>query len=77
MKTKTTLILPEHLMRELKRRAASRGQTLSDVVAEALQRGLRETEEAGALAPLPIHHMGRPRIDLADRDRLYRLMEEK
>lgn len=75
MKTKTTLILPEHLMRELKRRAADRGQTLSDVVAEALQKGLRDTAERGALAPLPTHRMGRPKVDLADRDKLYRLME--
>jgi hypothetical protein len=76
MKTKTTLILPDHLMRELKRRAAERGETLSALVAETLQRGLSEPVRAGDPTPLPTHRMGRPRVDLADRDRLYRIMEE-
>jgi hypothetical protein len=71
---KTTLIIPDTLMRELKRRAALRGETLSAVVAEALRRGLAEPP-AGKLPPLPVHHMGRPVVDVADRDALYRAME--
>lgn len=37
---KTTLIIPDNLVRELKRLAAERGQTLSAVVAEVMRRGL-------------------------------------
>jgi len=71
---KTTLIIPDALMRELKRRAAKRGETLSAIVAEALRRGIAEPP-AGRLPPLPVHAMGRPQVDLADRDALYRAME--
>ena len=72
---KTTLIIPDQLFRELKRRAARRGETLSAVVAEALRQGLVETRGQEELPPLPTHHMGRPKVDLADRDALYRAME--
>lgn len=73
---KTTLILPEHLLRQLKRRAARRGETLSAVVEEVIRRGLREHPPVAEPAPLPLHHMGRPRVDLADRDALYAAMDE-
>lgn len=72
---KTTLIIPDELMRTLKRRAATQERTLSDVVAEALQRGLASPGRTAAAA-LPVHRMGRPTVDLADRDALYRAMEE-
>jgi hypothetical protein len=75
MKTKTTLLLPDHLMRELKRRAAERGETLSAVIAETLRRGLDAGAPAPDLEPLHTYRMGPPRVDVADRDRLYRLME--
>lgn len=71
---KTTLILPDHLVGELKRRAAVRGTTLSAVVAEALHRGL-ESESEVELQPLPVHPMGRAKVDVADRDALYQAME--
>jgi hypothetical protein len=71
---KTTLIIPDTLMRELKRRAARRRETLSAVVAEALRRGLADLP-MGDLPPLPVHSIGRPLVDIADRDALYRVME--
>ena len=72
---KTTLIIPDHLMRELKRRAARKGQTLSAVVAEVMRRGLEEPDRTGDVPPLPVHRLGRPRVNLADRDALDRAME--
>lgn len=73
---RTTLIIPDQLMRELKRQAARRGATLSAVVAEALRRGLEQPHARPAeIPPLPTHSMGRPKVDLADRDALYREME--
>ncbi len=73
---KTTLILPDNLVRTLKRRAAERGETLSQVVAEALRRGL-EPVRVTALPPLPVYSMGPARVDVADRDALYEAMEGK
>lgn len=72
---KTTLILPDSLVRALKRRAAERGETLSAVVAEALRRGLDAPTET-EIPELPVYRMGRPLVDLADRDALERAMED-
>jgi plasmid stability protein len=72
---KTTLLIPDHLVRELKKRAAERGQTLSAVVAETLRRGLEARERGKPLRPLRTYRMGRPKVDVADRDALYREME--
>jgi hypothetical protein len=72
---KTTLIIPDRIFRELKRLAAKRGETLSATVAECLRRGLQEPEAPPELTPLPVYRMGRPKVDVADRDALYRAME--
>jgi hypothetical protein len=77
MKTKITLILPDHLMRELKRRAAQRGETLSEAAAAAIQKGLSESGPEKRVAPLPTYSVGEARADVADRDRLYDLMDEE
>jgi hypothetical protein len=74
---KTTLIIPDQLFRELKRKAAQRRATLSEVVAEVLRRGLDDRAAPAKLSPLPTHRMGRPKIDLADRNALYDAMEGK
>lgn len=74
---KTTLIIPDQIFRELKRKAAQRRATLSEVVAEVLRRGLDERAARVELAPLPTHRMGRPKIDLSDRNALYDAMEGK
>ncbi len=74
IRMKTTLVLPDNLVRTIKRRAAERGTTLSQIVAEALTRGL-EIAPAIDLAPLPTHRMGKPRVDVADRNALYDAME--
>jgi hypothetical protein len=72
---KTTLIIPDRILRELKRLAAQRGETLSATVAECLRLGLQQRKAPADLPPLPIHRMGRPRLNVADRDALYRAME--
>ena len=73
---KTTLIIPDQLMRDLKRRAAQCGETLSAVVADALRRGLAEPRGRAAVRDLPVHRMGRPLVDVADRNALYDVMEK-
>ena len=76
MASRTTLILPDELMRELKRRAAERGETLSSVVEETLRRGLDAGRRSVVVEPLPSYSMGRPMVDIADREELYRTMEK-
>ncbi len=73
---KTTLIIPDTLFRQLKRLAIERGQTLSNLVTELLKRGLAQDEEPVTLPELPTFNAGRPRVDVANRDELYRVMEE-
>ena len=71
---KTTLMIPDNLVRTIKLRAAERGTTLSQIVAEALARGLEVTPTPDQV-PLPTHRMGKPRVDVADRNALYDAME--
>jgi hypothetical protein len=42
---KTTMELPDDLMREIKVRAAQENRKLKDVIAELLRRGLAESED--------------------------------
>jgi hypothetical protein len=74
---RTTLVIADDLFRELKKRAAQEGRTLSDVTQEALRRGL------GPAAPrrrtrrikLPAFAMGKAAIDIADRNQLLELLD--
>lgn len=74
---RTTLVIDEELFRELRRRAAEEGRTLSEVTQEALRRGLapRETRRRPKRVKLPSFHMGKPLVDLADRNQLYDVLD--
>jgi len=74
---KTTLNLDEGIMRRLKARAAREGRTLSELVEPALRLFLRAKKEEGDLPPLPTFDGGALLVDSADRDALYRAMEEE
>lgn len=75
---KTTLMIPDPLFRQVKMQAAAKRRTMSDLVAELLQIGLRQTSATAkqALAPLPSYDMGAARVDVANRDALERAMGE-
>jgi hypothetical protein len=73
---KTTLLIPDSLFRDLKRRAAERGAKLSNITAELLRRGLAPQSGSKRLPPLPSFDTGPARIDIADRDALYRALEK-
>ena len=77
---KTTLLIEDAVMRKLKALAGGRGVTLSSVVEDFLRRGLRDAdrvaETAPALVRLPVHSMGRPTVDLADREAVDAAMEK-
>lgn len=73
---KTTLIIPDPVFKDLKRRAIERGETLSALVTEYLRQGLRERAEPTHLPPLPSFDMGGPPlVNVADRDELYRVLD--
>lgn len=74
---RTTLVIDDALFRELKRRAAEQNRTLSDVTQDALRRGLAPGSSPRRRKPgrLVAFAMGRPRVDLADRNQLYDVLD--
>jgi len=73
---KTTLNIDDTVMARLKREAARQGRTMSDLVETALRGLFRAQREATKLPPLPTFD-GEILVDVANRDALYRAMEEK
>ncbi|MGH7562943.1 MAG: hypothetical protein ACREK5_00760 [Gemmatimonadota bacterium] len=71
---KTTLVIPDPLFRDLKKRAVERGETMSNLVAEFIRRGLNEKPRPSKLSPLPAKHMGKPLVDITKRDELDRVL---
>ena len=73
---KTTIIIPDSLFRELKKRAVERNETVSALVIDSLRKNLADKGKPRKLAPLPTFKCGRAMVDIADRDALYRVMEK-
>jgi len=74
---RTTLIIDEQRLIELKRLAAERQQTLSALVDEFLRQGLQRARAAPKAKPpaaLPVFDMGKPTVNLADHDQLGELL---
>jgi len=72
---KTTLVLDDSVAARLRREAQRRRTTMSQIVEDALRRYLDARPEKPKLPPLPVHDMGVPLVDIADRDALYDAME--
>lgn len=72
---KTTLNIDATVMAELKREAARRGRTMSDLVETALRLLLRSPRRRGEIPPLPSFKSGGALVDVADRESLYQAME--
>ncbi|MYD95046.1 MAG: hypothetical protein F4Y02_15455 [Chloroflexi bacterium] len=77
---KTTLNIDETVMRQLREEAARRGTTMSSLVEAGLRRILAHSgpgaESPDALPPLPTWRSGGLRVDIANREALYRLLDE-
>ena len=77
---KTTLNIDDSVMQRLREEAARRGTTMSALVEAGLRRVLTTPavaeKSAKKLPPLPTWNSGGFRVDIADRDALYRFMEE-
>jgi hypothetical protein len=74
---KTTLNIDETVMAQLKREAARQKRTMSDLVETALRLLFRSQRKREDLPALPTFRSGGMLVDVADRDALYRAMEEK
>ena len=73
---KTTLVIPDPVMKRVKVEAARRGTTLSDLVESALRAYLDAAPTATTvLPPLPTFDGGGPLVNIADREALYLVME--
>lgn len=74
---KTTLNIDDGVMKRLREEAARQGRTMSELVEAGLRRVLFESETTNKPLPrLPRWHSGGTRVDVADREALYRAMEE-
>ena len=77
---KTTLNIDETVMQRLREEAARRGTTMSDLVEAGLRRVLAGPAAVdgvrGDLPPLPAWSSGGFRVDVANREELYRLLDE-
>jgi mRNA-degrading endonuclease RelE of RelBE toxin-antitoxin system len=74
---KTTLMIHDNIMKELKALAARQGKTISELVETALRMMLHPRAEGPPeeLPELPTFRGGRPRVDISDRESLYQAME--
>ncbi len=77
---KTTMNINDTLMRQLRIEAARRGTTMTAIVEAGIRHMISAREEPNeirkVLPELPSWPMGTARVDIANRDELYRLMEE-
>jgi hypothetical protein len=75
---RTTLNLDERVMARLREEAARRGTTMSALMEAALRLFFRTQEAASGedrLPDLPTFRSGGARVDVADREALYEVME--
>jgi hypothetical protein len=74
---KTTLDIDNELLADLKHEAARQGRTVSEMVEAAVRLLLRVDQKRPVLPPLPTFQSRGILVDIADRDALYRLMEDR
>ena len=74
---KTTLNIDDTVMDRFRRESARTGRTMSELVEMALRQFLERRTAAPDLSPLPRFDSGGALVDVADREALYRVMEER
>ena len=72
---KTTLNISDAVMKQLKQEAVRQGRTMSELVEAALRGLLQKRSSAVKLPPLPKFRMGTAKVNIANRDALYDVME--
>ena len=75
---KTTLNIDDTVMNRLKRESVRQSRTMSELVEAALRAFLRAPgHSSNDLPKLPRLRSGGARVDVADRDALYEMMERR
>jgi hypothetical protein len=74
---KTTLVIPDAVFRDLKRKAADSKETMSALVTEFLVQGLRESRKPKQAFRFPTFSAGTPKVDVADREALHDLLDSE
>jgi hypothetical protein len=76
--TRTTLDLDSSVLEQLRHRARAERKSMGQLASERLAVGLREQAQPEQ-APLswPSRRMGKPRVDLDDKDALWRLLDSE
>ena len=72
---KTTLNISDVTMGQLRREATRQGRTMSELVEAALRALLQPRARQVELPPLPEFRTGGARVNVANRDALYEVME--
>jgi hypothetical protein len=74
---RTTLVLQDQTMKAVRAAARAEERTISDMVNDLLMEGLRRRrrESRPAAFALPAFPMGRPRVNLADRNAVEALID--
>ena len=78
---KATFDIDEGLVRQLHKVAVRRGTTVSALVEEAIKEAIKDVPDGQPLAesgllPLPSWPMGKPLVDISNREELYDAMED-
>ncbi len=76
---RTTIYLDEGVYKRVKELARRKEKSLARTIEDLLRGALRRGARSHPPAPLPLHRGNGPRpgVDIADRERLYDLMEER
>jgi hypothetical protein len=72
---KTTLVIPDPVFRELKKRAVDRNTTISELATEYLRQGLEGRSKPRRMPRLPSFSAGPPLIDITSREEIYRVLD--
>ena len=72
---KTTLNISDVTMKELKREAVRQGRTMSEMVEAALRALLHKPKKKPDLPLLPEFRSGGAKVNVANRESLYEVME--
>ena len=74
---KTTLNISDVMMQKLRHESVRQGRTMSELVESALRLLFRNQKMIIKLPPLPEFDSGGSRVDIANREALYEVMERK
>jgi hypothetical protein len=74
---RTTLVVDDIQLERLKDLARAQRRTMTDLISEFIAEGLasRTVAKPSRKLELPVFDMGRPRVNLADREALEAMME--